>query len=307
MPNRRGIRVQHQPASALMRESFTLTAGSSVCTVCPALGGSLIGWTVNGQAMLRDANSQAIADGDTLGSSSFPLVPYSNRIGHGRFDWEGQSLQITPNFPPEPHAIHGTGWEDVWQAERLSESQLRMTVDHPGGARWPWPFQAEQLVTVHEDGLGLALTATNLADEPAPLAFGHHPYFDSAGASLAFKAAHVWEIGEDGLPSHPVAPDGKFDFSAGVAVEGRAVDHCYAGVSGPVRIRWHDRPLMLEIDSALPAAVIFIPKGGASFCFEPVPHINNALNLAGHAPGMPVIAPGERFEAVIAFRTTNVG
>ena len=285
-----------------MAKQFILRAGASECAVCPALGGSIAGWSVDGQAMLRRTSAEAIDTGHVLGLSSFPLVPYSNRIAHGQFEWAGQIVHITPNFAPEPHAIHGTGWEVPWQGEQISECQMRMHVTHSGGARWPWPFHAEQVVTVRDDGLSLALSATNLADEPVPLAFGHHPYFDSAGASLAFAAERVWMTGDDGLPSHPIAPEGQFDFSAGGQIEGRNIDHCYAGIAGPAQMSWEGRPLRLEIGSSLPAVVVYVPKRGASFCFEPVPHINNALNLLGHAPAMPIIAPGERFEATIEFK-----
>ena len=283
-----------------------LRAGTSECTVCPALGGSIAGWSVDGQAMLRRTRAEAIDTDHVLGLSSFPLVPYSNRIAHGQFEWAGQIVHITPNFAPEPHTIHGTGWKDAWQGEQISECQMRMRVTHSGGARWPWSFHAEQVVTVHEDGLSLALSATNLADEPVPLAFGHHPYFESAGASMAFTAERVWMIGDDGLPSNPVAPSGQFDFSAGGQVEGRNIDHCYAGITWPAQINWEGQLLSLEITSSLPAAVVYVPNGGDSFCFEPVPHINNALNLSGQAPAMPTIAPGERFEAAIECRAIGV-
>ena len=285
-----------------MAKQIILRAGTSECTVCPALGGGIAGWSVDGQAMLRRTSAEAIDTGHVLGLSSFPLVPYSNRIAHGQFEWAGHIVRITPNFAPEPHAIHGTGWEDAWQGEQISACQMRLHLTHSGDARWPWPFDAEQIVTVCEDGLSLALSATNLADVAVPLAFGHHPYFDSAGASMTFAAERVWMTGDDGLPSHPIAPSGQFDFAAGGQVEGCNIDHCYADITWPAKMSWERRPLRLEIGSNLPAAVVYVPKGGASFCFEPVPHINNALNLPDHAPAMPIIAPGERFEATIVFK-----
>ena len=49
----------------------------------------------------------------------------------------------------------------------------------------------------------------------------------------------------------------------------------------------------------LAAAVVYIPAGADYFCFEPVPHIVNALNLPGHAPAMPLVLPGEVFTASI--------
>jgi galactose mutarotase-like enzyme len=70
---------------------------------------------------------------------------------------------------------------------------------------------------------------------------------------------------------------------------------------GRARIAWEGRPLELLITSDLPAAVVYIPKGEDRFCFEPVPHCNNALNREDADPPMPVVAPGEEFTAVIRF------
>jgi aldose 1-epimerase len=52
----------------------------------------------------------------------------------------------------------------------------------------------------------------------------------------------------------------------------------------------------------LPSAVVCIRSGEAGFCFEPVPHINNALNLRESEPAMPILAPGDTFKASIRFR-----
>jgi aldose 1-epimerase len=52
----------------------------------------------------------------------------------------------------------------------------------------------------------------------------------------------------------------------------------------------------------LPSAVVCIRNGADGFCFEPVPHINNALNLPDREPAVPIIAPGEAFSASVRFR-----
>jgi galactose mutarotase-like enzyme len=44
------------------------------------------------------------------------------------------------------------------------------------------------------------------------------------------------------------------------------------------------------------------PDGADGFCFEPVPHINNALNLVDREPAMPIVAPGKAFNASVRFR-----
>ncbi len=283
---------------------LTIGRGDECCTIYPELGGSLGRWTVAGQDMLRAASAAVIADGEMLGMASFPLVPFSNRIGHAQFECDGQTIHLTKNFPPEPHAIHGIGWQQPWSVRDQTGDAVTLTLAHAGDACWPWPFEAEQRISIGDHQLILALSVRNRAAQAVPLAFGHHPYFDASGATLVFAADVVWMSGDDGLPTKPLFPDGHYDFSTPAPVEGRDVDHCYAGVSGPARIKWADRPLTLEIISVpqLSAAVVYVPKGGDAFCFEPVPHINNALNLSAHAPAMPVIAPGEAFVTTIAFK-----
>ena len=69
-------------------------------------------------------------------------------------------------------------------------------------------------------------------------------------------------------------------------------------------IAWPDEPQALGITASreLSSAVGYIRRELDAFCFEPVPHINNALNRIDPESAMPVIAPGERFEASIRFR-----
>jgi aldose 1-epimerase len=292
----------------------TLHDGDSICTLYPALGGSIAGWSVGGQTMLRRTDTAAVQAGDVRAGEAlegdaitgdvrdmagFPLVPFSNRIGDARFVWAGRAIALTPNFAPEPHAHHGIGWQARWDVVEKSDSHMVLGLQHPGNARWPWPFAATQRIQLENGALALTLNATNLADEPTPLGFGYHPYFDSEGASLTFAAARVWMNGPDALPTKAVRPDGSFDFSRPSQVSGRTVDHCYTGWDGRACLSWENRQLALEVTTDMTAA---IPSGGSAFCFEPVPHINNALNRPGDEPAMPTVAPGAQFTARIILR-----
>jgi aldose 1-epimerase len=285
-------------------EALTLTHGADRCDLVPRACGSITGWTVEGQPMLRTASAVSIAARDPFGMASFPLVPFSNRIGNGTFEWDGKFITLPRNFPPEPHAVHGVGFARPWRCiARTSDSAL-LTLIHQPDADWPWAFEARQRITIAQRELKLDLTAVNLAPRAVPLAFGHHPYFPKAGARLSFHARGVWLVGDDGLPSERVKPFGKFDFSRPTCVEGSEIDHCFTGWTGPARVEWPDKPWALEISGspALPSAVVFIRNGDDGFCFEPVPHINNALNLPDREPAMPVVAPGKSFCACIRLR-----
>jgi len=287
--------------------AFTLQHGADRCEIFPQVGGSIGGWTVQGQQMFRSASAASIAARDPFGMASFPLVPYSNRIGNGCFEWDGNIITLARNFLPEPHAIHGVGFQRAWQVQANSTDSALLTLIHQPDASWPWAFEARQRITIGERILTLHMSAINLAPHPTPLAFGHHPYFAQRGAYLSFRAQGVWLVGDDGLPAERVNPFGKFDFCRATPVARGEVDNCFTGWRGPANIVWREMPLGLEIKHSreLSSAVVYIRNGADCFCFEPVPHINNALNLGGHEPGMPIIAPGETFSVSIRFRAVT--
>lgn len=284
-----------------MQQLVKLKCGSAEVFLCPQVGGAIVSWCVSGQEILRRADDSAIASADPLRFASFPLVPFSNRIANGNFDWDGVQMAIEPNFAPEPHAIHGVGWKAPWEISEQADAQTVLTYRHQADSRWPWPFAATQIYTLGEHSLTIALEAVNLSYAPTPLAFGHHPYFDQQNAYFSFEAEQVFMNDDIGLPTFSERPKGAFDFAKGEQVQGHDIDHCYAGWKGEARIIWKDRPLGLRITSDMPAAVLYIPMDGDAFCFEPVPHINNALNRRDDAPTMPVIQPGGSYQSVITF------
>jgi aldose 1-epimerase len=284
-------------------ELITIGDDRSQCVLCPDLGGSVISWEVDGQPMLRTVECDAIASSDPLMLASFPLVPYSNRIGHAQYNWRGQTICITPNFAPEPHAIHGVGWTRPWLVEAVQAHRCTLRIEHEADEHWPFAFSASQSFELADGALKITSAAVNRADQPAPLAIGHHPYFDQQGASLRFNAGVVLLNGEDALPLDATIPHGQFDFSEDGAVAGRDVDHCYADWDGYAEIRWKARRLAVEIRSDMKAAVVYIPKDGTAFCFEPVPHVNNALNRTDLAPAMPIVQPGAAFASTITLQT----
>lgn len=286
---------------------LTLSYGNNRCDVIPALGGSIAAWTVGGEAVMRTASARSIAAHDPFGMASFPLVPYSNRIGNGRFDWDGKEFALARNFAPEPHSIHGVGFERPWQITARAADSMTLTLNHRPSNAWPFAFEARQRITLGADSLAIEMRATNLAERAVPLAFGHHPYFPRAGACLKFRAQGVWLVGNDGLPSLLVKPFDKFDYSNAMPVTRGDIDHCFAGWDGKAEILWPDRHFALEISASdsLPCAVVYIDAERDGFCFEPVPHVNDALNRRGREHAMPVIAPGESFTAGIHFRAVK--
>ena len=292
--------LQHKSVGGIL----TLTHGANRCDLLPAIGGSIAAWMVHGEEMMRSASAASIAAQDPFGMASFPLVPYSNRIGDGSFEWDGKRFALARNFYPEPHAIHGVGFERPWLVRAHAADSATLVLNHLPCASWPFAFEAQQRITLGEHSLTIEMSALNLAERAAPLAFGHHPYFRREGACLKFRAQDVWLTGDDALPSLRVKPFGKFDYADGMSVTRGDIDHCFTGWDGEAEISWPDRHLGLQIEASgtLRCAVVYIRSDVDGFCFEPVPHINNAANRPDRDHAMPVIAPGQCFTASIRFR-----
>jgi aldose 1-epimerase len=286
---------------------LTLTHGQDRCDLIPEIGGAIAAWSVDGEHMMRPASAASVAAHDPFGMASFPLVPYSNRIGNGSFEWDGQRFALARNFYPEPHAIHGVGFERPWQVRARDANSATLTLNHRPCASWPFAFEAQQRITLGPGSLTIDMSAVNLAERAAPLAFGHHPYFPREGAWLKFGAESVWLVGDDGLPSLRLKPFGKFDYANGMAVTRGDIDHCFTDWHGKAEIYWPERHLAVQIDASesLRCAVVCIRSDVDGFCFEPVPHINNAANRSDRDHAMPVIAPGKSFTASIRLRAVN--
>jgi aldose 1-epimerase len=82
---------------------LTLESGSARLVVAPERGGRIMALSVDGLDLL------VTPDVDDHNFGCFPMAPWTGRIGHGRFDFDGQRYQLPLNNPP--HSIHGTARE----------------------------------------------------------------------------------------------------------------------------------------------------------------------------------------------------
>jgi aldose 1-epimerase len=258
---------------------------------------------VHGQSLLRGATPSGVAAADPFGMASFPLVPYSNRIGNAKFTWDTTPIRLTRNFPPEPHSIHGVGFKRAWRVLDSGPDSALLQLIHKPDAAWPFAFEARQRIAVTSRSLSVELSAVNLAGHLAPLAFGHHPYVPWHDAHLQFRAQRVWLMDDEGLPSLSARPFGKFDFCEPMPVSRGDIDHCFAGWDGSARVSWPGKKwaLSLQATDALRHAVVCIRREQEMLCFEPVPHMNNAINRREPQNAMPQLAAGATFRANIVF------
>jgi aldose 1-epimerase len=263
-------------------------------------GGSLLAFEWRGLPVLRSACGPSILD-----VACFPLVPFSNRVAHGRFAANGRLVRLSPNFPgaSHPHPLHGFGWRAEWRVVRQSGNSAVLEHRHDA-AEWPWAYLARQEFRLDDNGLTISLAIENRADEPMPAGLGLHPYFPRNERTV-YRGLHrgQWRNDEDCLPLHLEERVEPSDWWQGSPVGCKTVDTVYTHREGALSVVWPDRALALVMQPSrsLAHTVVYVPDGEDYFCVEPVSHITDAFNSTRDDAGTRWLAPGERFEASVLF------
>ena len=110
--------------------TIELKAGDLTLALAPTLGGAIAGFRRREFSLMRQTPPEALSEGLVRLTSSYPLIPYSNRIGQGRFTYRGENHQLTLNFGDYPHAILGNAWQKPWQVLEHDTAHCRLLLEH---------------------------------------------------------------------------------------------------------------------------------------------------------------------------------
>jgi aldose 1-epimerase len=146
-------------------EQFELRHGSQQVVVTE-VGAGLRAWdgVIDGYA----------ADAMASSGRGQVLVPWPNRLQDGRYEWDGEELQLPLNQPP--FAIHGLVRWSTWRCVDRRESCVALEhVLHPQPG-YPFALRVRVEYSLDGDGLTVRTTAENVGTRAAPFGAGHHPY-----------------------------------------------------------------------------------------------------------------------------------
>ncbi len=286
-------------AHASTAHSFELHAGALRLALRPDLGGCVAGFWHRDTPILRGAEPVALTSSRQAGS--YPLVPYSNRLGYLRFRWKGHDHTTQPNFGDHPHAVHGVGWQRPWEIVSSSALEVVLRYRHRPDADWPFAFEATQYFTLSPQALHIEMVVTNQADIAQPIGLGWHPYFPKRARSrLHIELSDRWDNDAAQLPVRKVAQPG-----IDADVSHLDFDNCFEGWRGAARIR--DERFSLQLTSSLDRLVVYTPQDKDFYCVEPVSHVSNAIHMADPlAHGLCSVAPGESTRAWMQLDVTVV-
>jgi len=281
-----------------MHQGIVLQNEHLRCVINAQLGGSIVSLECDGHPVLRGVDPQKIKSARE--AASYPLVPFSNRIGHATLKWMGTDHPLIRNNADEPHAIHGVGWQRPWNVLEQNEQFTLLSFEHRADGGWPFDFDASQAFQLKGQELHQTLSITNQDTKPTPVGLGWHPYFiKRKNTQITFLAKSRWEMGEDKLPTHASKSAGLNQNCSDLTV-----DHCFEGWAGEVKI--FDEDFNITVKSNLTRLVVYTHPGNNSIAVEPVSHVNNALNMgvaSGGAQsdyGITVLQPGESLSAYMS-------
>jgi aldose 1-epimerase len=254
----------------------------------------------------------AVLDGYPAGTAGAAwrgavLLPWPNRVRHGRWSWQGQELQLAVLSPEHPHAIHGLVDAQPWRLLALGETAVTLGVTQEPHYGYPFRLAAAVDYRLAPDRLTATLRVRNVGPEPAPVGAGFHPYLavgaqqdgdlDDAELHLPARTRLVLD---GGLPTGERRPAERVAGRIG----GRVLDDAFTDLArdplgwARVRLSGPAGELELAADRAWPWLQVYsgdtLPAGQRwrSLAVEPMTCPPNAL---ADGVDLVVLAPGEEW------------
>ena len=167
------------------------------------------------------------------------LAPWPNRIGGGRYVFNGAELQLALTEPAHANAIHGlTRWM-AWTAVSHDTGSVLLRSAPHGQQGYPFCLEIDAGYRLEPGtGLHVAVTARNRGSRAAPYGTGSHPYLTVRTPSvdeceLTLPAARWLPMDDRGTPSGPSATvEGMpCDFRQPRPIGATRLDHALTGLA----------------------------------------------------------------------------
>ncbi|MET9619694.1 gluconokinase, GntK/IdnK-type [Streptomyces sp. NPDC006464] len=223
--------------------SWRLVRGEQSAEVVQ-LGGALRGYAVDGRPLL-----DGFSTGSTItGGRGQLLVPWPNRVGGGRYDFGGRTLQLPLTEVENGNAIHGLLRWTPWQLLARADDAVILGTTLCPQPGYPFLLDVRVEYRLGPDGLRTAVRATNTGKEPAPYGVGQHPYLTVGtelvdSAVLTVPARYLLRTDDRGLPVGREPVDGTpYDFRAARPIGDLRLDTAFTGLD-----RAHDGRALVRL------------------------------------------------------------
>jgi aldose 1-epimerase len=293
--------------------TVTIADGVAEASIVPELGAGLARYDlmIDGRREPIFRPCREPSEGRPFDLALNLLVPWSNRISGGGFNFGSEFHRLEPNLPGERFPIHGNAFSCAWTIESRDSTWAALSLDSPG----PGPFRYAARVTYELRGgaLAVSLMARNAGRKALPFGLGLHPWLPrTAETRLEAKSDRVALENSDHLPAGELDVRAREDWNFATLrrLPQGWINNAFLGWNGRARVVWPDRRMALEISAEPPISTYIVYSPGAEadfFCFEPVTHPVDAHNLPGwaEANGLIVLKPEQEMSISCRFAPSH--
>ena len=237
------------------------------------------------------------------------LIPWPNRLDHGRYVWDGQTQQVPINEIERSNAIHGLVRFANWNFVDATDDRVEMTHTLWPSPGYPFTLEIRIAYEIDDDGLTVTTTTRNAGTEPAPYGAGQHPYIIPPGdvsvdeCEIVVPAKRYLETDVRGLPTAEQAvATTPFDFTTSRPIETLELDTAFSDLTrdaqgrAHVELRGGGQSIRLWMDEGYRYVQIFTgdtlpdPRRRRSIAIEPMTCPPNAFATG---IGLVRLAPNE--------------
>lgn len=116
------------------------------------------------------------ADQWSQGGRGQVLAPWPNRLGEGRYTFEGTEAQAPINEVSSNNAIHGLVRWMPWRMVGRAQNRVSMELELRPSPAYPFSLGLAVEYRLGRDGLTVAVDAENIGTVDLPFGCGFHPY-----------------------------------------------------------------------------------------------------------------------------------
>jgi len=277
-----------------------LNDGIAEVLISPSLGASVLAYNVLIGDQCRPIFRENLQADNVLDSCNFPLVPFSNRIKNGMFNWQGEQIRLPLNMLPEKHAIHGHGWRASWDIIEKNDTSVLMQYHHKAD-QWPFSYLVKQRISLQQGELKIELFLKNTGLKTMPAGLGLHPYFTRTKQScLITDVDEMWAVDDECLPTNIINAPADLSSIKGMSINENSLDNALIGFKQEAKVDWPEWGMQAKISTSnnCKFLVVYSPENEDFFCVEPVTHCTDAINLYNcgkQDTGLYQLKPDEEF------------
>jgi aldose 1-epimerase len=168
-----------RPAVAPSGEQFEIASGEQRATIVE-VGGGVRSYDVGERAVLDPYSLETICDG----AHGTPLIPWPNRLGDGRYSFDGVDYQVPLTEPERRNAIHGFLRWRPWHAVERKPDRVVMGIRLHPQPGYPFTLDVRIGYELGREGLLVTTTVTNIGARACPFGAGQHPYLSPGTGTI---------------------------------------------------------------------------------------------------------------------------